>query len=293
MNLLDYIEKEMIGLAEMVLQDTAVLKKLPDKQSKVYVAMIADLIDGGTKVIRPSPKLCRLLKEVEIRLTVEEYAQPYDTVGVILPGEIFGGGPERFVMSHWKPGSPLMIITTGHTLDDEGYRMFDFFGFGPGTGQTIEEFLTEQDTKEGLNKRVEGHADPTEYHRQLMDALRIVVNLNLFAMDRGIRSVPKPHQARAERRARKARKDPRMAMLQRREIDEVEVQDLHLILSAHAPAGPPVEGSGGWRMKLHRRRGHWRMQPCGKGRTQVKRIYIHSFMINEKDGNVKVDTTLS
>jgi hypothetical protein len=39
-------------------------------------------------------------------------------------------------------------------------------------------------------------------------------------------------------------------------------------------------GKGGWTVKPHWRRGHWRLQPCGPGRSERRRIAIPSALVN-------------
>ena len=46
-------------------------------------------------------------------------------------------------------------------------------------------------------------------------------------------------------------------------------------------------GVGGWTVKPHWRRGHWRLQPCGPGRSERRRIAIPSVLVN---GQLLVET---
>ena len=39
-------------------------------------------------------------------------------------------------------------------------------------------------------------------------------------------------------------------------------------------------GEGGWTVCPHWRRGHWRCQPCGPGRTERRRVAIPSVLVN-------------
>ena len=39
-------------------------------------------------------------------------------------------------------------------------------------------------------------------------------------------------------------------------------------------------GEGGWTVSPHWRRGHWRSQPCGPGRSERKRVAIPSVLVN-------------
>src|SRR5260370_5002034 len=39
-------------------------------------------------------------------------------------------------------------------------------------------------------------------------------------------------------------------------------------------------GSGGWTVTPHWRRGHWRAQPCGPGRSERRRVAIPAVLVN-------------
>ena len=40
------------------------------------------------------------------------------------------------------------------------------------------------------------------------------------------------------------------------------------------------DGSGGWTVSPHWRRGHWHWQPCGVGRSERRRVAIPSVLVN-------------
>jgi len=48
----------------------------------------------------------------------------------------------------------------------------------------------------------------------------------------------------------------------------------------HKEPGEVHENGGGWTVKPHWRRGHWRSQPCGPGRSERRRIAIPSVLVN-------------
>jgi len=41
-----------------------------------------------------------------------------------------------------------------------------------------------------------------------------------------------------------------------------------------------ANGTGGWTVSPHWRRGHWRAQPCGAGRSERRRVAIPSVLVN-------------
>ena len=44
--------------------------------------------------------------------------------------------------------------------------------------------------------------------------------------------------------------------------------------------GQHGDGEGGWTVSPHWRRGHWRWQPCGAGRSERRRVAIPSVLVN-------------
>lgn len=50
------------------------------------------------------------------------------------------------------------------------------------------------------------------------------------------------------------------------------------------PASPPSPDDGKHGVRLHWRRGHWRMQPCGPKLSQVKRVWIRPMLVGQDSG---------
>jgi hypothetical protein len=48
----------------------------------------------------------------------------------------------------------------------------------------------------------------------------------------------------------------------------------------HLETAETDSGRGGWTVTPHWRKGHWRWQPCGPGRSERQRIAIPSVLVN-------------
>lgn len=226
----------------------------------LYLYALGEVIRGGAKVIRPTPELMRVLGHVELNIHLDDYAQPYPGVGVIVPGSLYGGKGCLAVCA-WQPGK-------GITMSCQAGG-FHHWTIGPRFKDILERALIDPDEKE--------NDDGVDFDR----IFRAVLNLNLFALERGVKILPLDPQS--EKRRRKAHHDERMARLAARDGQEVIVQDLDLILRATSRSGGGDSQADGRRQRMHRRRGHWKMQAYGPGRTQRKRLFVHSYMVHADD----------
>lgn len=132
----------------------------------------------------------------------------------------------------------------------------------PRAGMTIDEYITAAGAE---------HSGPAEVARvsEAIPAVKLVLNLCLLGVERGVWELPL--DARAGKRRRRARSDGRMARLAARDAHEVVIQDLDLILRATSPATDGIDGLGGHRQRMHQRRGHWKMQAYGPGAFPASR----------------------
>lgn len=179
---------------------------------------------------------------------------------MIVPGSLYGG-KDSLAVCAWQPGK-------GITMSCQA-RSFHHWTIGPRFKNILEDALIDPDEEENDDGVVFDHI------------FRAVLNLNLFALEKGVRVLPL--DPKAEKRRRKAHHDERMARLAARDAQEVIIQNLDLILRASSPSQGGGEASGLWRQGLHRRRGHWKMQACGPERSQRKRIHVQSYMVHADD----------
>lgn len=249
--------------------------EIPEATDLLSLHALAETVRGGAKVIRPSVEVCRTLSHVDLHLHLGDYAQPYEGMGVVIPKEITRTPTDLLAACHWAPGLGIHVATyVGE------YLLYQTIG--PHWPHTIEEHF-------GVNNEFLEHVvaeHPQELGKRIT---RIVLNLGLFAVERGVTEVPLG--PKAQWRRRRARYEERFAELAARDAQEVVVQDLDLFLN-RTPASSSEGVEGGWRQRMHRRRGHWRMQPHGSGRSQRKRIFVHSYLVNAEQ-QAEIHTVLS
>ena len=132
-----------------------------------------------------------------------------------------------------------------------------------------------------------------ENRRQARDLVRIVMNACLFAVERGTRPVQPSTKLAPHQRSRK-RNQERRGIAGPRQAQLLEIQDLPFMPPSATAAVQPGEDDRveGRRQPMHRRRGHWKMQPYGPGRSKRKRIFVQGYLVSAEEGG-DLQTVLS
>jgi hypothetical protein len=142
-------------------------------------------------------------------------------------------------------------------------------------------------------QRTRGEADSlgiSPEEKALGNALsKLALNVCLMATAYGVRCLGPANPSyydRLKRYAKLARKRGR----EQQEKAEMEVrtapvryafaQEVTLYRREAGEVRTDVNGSGGWTVSPHWRRGHWRWQPCGPGRQERRRVAIPSVLVN-------------
>jgi hypothetical protein len=118
---------------------------------------------------------------------------------------------------------------------------------------------------------------------------KLALNTCLMATAYGVRRLGPAnpsHYERLKRHAQLARKRGR----EQRERAEMEVQtapvryafaqEVTLYRRESGEVHSQENGTGGWTVSPHWRRGHWRSQVCGPGRQERRRVAIPSVLVN-------------
>lgn len=120
-------------------------------------------------------------------------------------------------MSVWEPGRPFVVTCFGECPRgcDESLATITL-RIEPRGGMTIDEHITAAGAE---------HSGPAEVARasEAIPVVKIVLNLCLFGVERGVRDLQL--DARAEKWRRRARSDGRMARLAARDVQEVVIRD--------------------------------------------------------------------
>lgn len=244
-----------------------------------YLALwaLGRVLDGGSKIIRPSLELCRAMSEVDIHIHLSEYAQPYEGVAIVIPAGVFDAR-ERLVISGFQRKAGLFFFSVDKSAKNSSLFYHSMPLSYPGTiEETLAIYRPTDVERTGLE--LDGKEE-----QELARTVRIAVNLCLFACERGYTLTDQTRPAKA--------KTDRIARLTARQTQEITIQDLDLIIKACR--GPASYGSGtGTSKRFHRRRGHWRSQACGPNWSLRKRIFVESMLINfDPETSRRLDTVL-
>lgn len=257
----------------------------------------AHFMAEGPKIFRPTVEQCAVLQQVQPRLTVGEYRQPYPTMAVELPDryrhwlqtrltEQSSAGPLTqlaepvAVILHHEPEIPALYSSVAWSSGFSMVRtMHHFSGFA-----TIAAIFE-------ANEPINPGSLPVEEQEAAITlrVLRVAINCLLLLTQYGCRAVGPDnpsHRARLARYLEKAQK-------RRDGIDEAErnlrhvplVYDFaqHVALHEERPARLSDEQrAGGWSVKPHWRRGHMRRQPFGPGRAERKLVFIRPVLIHKE-----------
>ncbi len=214
-----------------------------------YSVWLAD----GPKVFRPTVEQCRALEQVEVRLELHDYSQPYPAILVDLP-------------AGYEPFESVLCFRC-----DAGLAAFNL-NTKDHLGDIVTTVKTDGRPMEvSLQKFDEDCADTFDVAGR---ALRVACNSCLALSGYGtVSDYLYPKDAENDRKLARERSDRGARARKRLETSPLLVkfaQDvvLHRTESRRAKPGEPT----GAEMPSHWRRGHWAMQPCGPNHSLRKRI---------------------
>jgi hypothetical protein len=233
---------------------------------------LADLVREGAKVVRPTTELCRVMRHVDLDIHLRDYAQPFPSMGFVIPGGLIGQRQDALSVALWLPDHGLHVVCFLKRGDQLIYCTTGVHNSG-----TLEESLRYHDR----DRDDAAHAWTADDEDLCSTVARISLNLGLFAAEKGVQV--RPLDTRAERRRRRSSGDERMARLASRDAREVVIRDVDLIVRA-GRGGVRGPSRGCWRQPAHVRRGHWRMQPVGPGRVATRRVWVSPYWVGLGDG---------
>lgn len=217
----------------------------------MWAASIA-LVDG-LKVFRPTKEQCAALAQIEVRLSLSEYSQPYEAVVVQLPEHI---GPFWSVLCHLSPGILTCVLHSVGNLNDITTTVAI-------DGRPMELSLQRFDD------------DCKEESQYAVQALRVAVNSCLALVNYGTTTrwlLPKEVESDKRLTVKKAG-TPAAERAKERLATAPSLltfsQEVKLHESVNGGGG---DGHSGREMRTHWRRGHWAMQPYGPNHSLRKRI---------------------
>jgi hypothetical protein len=250
--------------------------------------VMSRMLREGPKVFAFDALTCEALENFDLSVSTADYLQPFPTVAIELPQDYtkkrvvpFDDGthaPDYLVIRH-EPNAGCVLVLMHMTSHQVLTRLLKL-----DPTWTLEEMWAKGsrswDAKDSLSM--------TPEEKVLGSSLsKLALNVCLMATAYGVKSLGPAnpsHYERLQKYAKLARKrgqeeiakaemEVRMAPVRYAFAQEVTLY--------HRETGPAESnGTGGWTVSPHWRRGHWRWQACGVGRQERRRVAIPSVLVN-------------
>lgn len=230
-----------------------------------HAALTAGLewIRQGPKIVHVTEREYEVLSKVDVRLELRDFSMPYPTVLVSMPP----GHTHRYCLVHRHSANVLILVN--------------------GSSNLREEIVTLARQREG--RELESYLEKFEADCENMavascQTMRVACNMLLAMTNYGVQSeFLFPREVEQEKKyiakGDRAGRDGRCASDRLREAPVLLSLHREVRLCHEEGSSPRNEGSTGREMPFHWRRGHWAMVPCGKGRTERRRILRMPVMV--------------
>lgn len=216
----------------------------------------------GPKVFEPTLEQCEAMEQIEVKIALQDYAQPYTAMMIWLPEKYY---PFESVICFKPPAGCFACISTSA---DHTHDITTIINTG---NRTIEECLN----------RFDEDCTPDE-QQMCKRVFRIAVNSCLCLMNFGCKREPQFKKAFERDRQLASEKTTRGERARERLGTAIQIVSFKQTVKLHdhppLPKGQPGEPTG-CEMTPHWRRGHWRMQRVGKGRAEVKRVLVKPTLV--------------
>jgi hypothetical protein len=244
----------------------------------------------GPKVFTFDALTCEALENFDLSVSTSDYLQPFPSVVIelptdytrkrVVPFEAGAHAPDFLIVRHEAESGCVLIamhLTSGQVLTR--LLKLDPVGTLEETWAKAERMWAASDTLGMTTEEV-----------ALGSALsKVALNVCLLATAYGVRCLGPAnpsHHERLKRYAKLARKRGQQ-QAERAEIDVrtdpvryAFAQEVTLYQREPGEVHSPANGGGGWTVSPHWRRGHWRSQACGHGRSERRRVAIPAVLVN-------------
>jgi hypothetical protein len=244
----------------------------------------------GPKVFTFSDALtCEALENFDLSVSAADYMQPFPSVVIELPDDYTrqrvvpfeeGSHAPDFAIVRHEPEAGCVLVTMHLTSHQVLTRLLKL-----DPTWSLEEMW--EKGKRAWDAKDTLAVTPEEM--VLGSALcKLALNVCLMATAYGVKCLGPAnpsHQERLKRYAKLARKRGK----EEQEKAEMEVRMMPVRYSfaqevtlyrKETATNQHGFGEGGWTVSPHWRRGHWRSQPCGQGRSERRRVAIPSVLVN-------------
>lgn len=226
-------------------------------------------IASGPKIAHPGEERCEALSHIEVRLRVDEIALPFPHVMVELPPLPQFGPYCRVLVSKWedpRTGFPILATNT----------------MSPGNDEDIISIIRDRDDipnwcVENTLDKFEPGCEGVEHFSKVASR----VGINTCLMLSGHFEAALPNDFLNDRRlAREHTERGKKARDRLTTAVQIATFDSSIVFKKSEGGHPRGEPTGR-EVSTHWRRGHWRMQACGTGRAERKRILIAPVLVRK------------
>jgi hypothetical protein len=251
--------------------------------------VVSRMLAEGPKVFSFDALTCEALENFDLSVPTADYLQPFPSVVIELPADYTrkrvvpfeeGSHAPEFVIVRHEPEARSVLLAMHLSSQQVLTRILKL-----DPSWTLEEMWDK-------GKRAWGASDTlgmTPEEAALGSALsKLALNVCLMATAYGVKclgAANPSHYERLKRYAKLARKrgperlekaemEVRLMPMQYAFAQEVTLFQKERATDQHG------EGEGGWTVSPHWRRGHWRWQACGVGRSERRRVAIPSVLVN-------------
>jgi hypothetical protein len=255
--------------------------------SCIETLVMSRTLAEGPKLFTFDALTCEALENFDLSLSTTDYQQPFPSVVIELPADYtrkrvvpFDAGQHSpdYVLVRHEPEAQCVMVAMHMTSHQVMTRLLKL-----DPAWTLEEMWAKGKRTWDANDSL----DMTPEETVLGSALsKMALNVCLLATAYGVRCLGPSnpsHYERLKRYVKVAAKKGRERM-ERAEMDlltaPVRYAFAQDIILFHRETGEGDSDKGGWTVTPHWRRGHWRWQPCGPGRSERRRIAIPSVLVN-------------
>jgi hypothetical protein len=256
--------------------------------------VMSRMLREGPKVFAFDALTCEALENFDLNVSTADYLQPFPTVTIELPQDYtkkrvvpFDDGirvdegthaPDYLIVRH-EPNAGCVLVLMHMTSHQVLTRLLKL-----DPAWTLEEMWAKGsrswDAKDSLSMTAEEKALGSSLSK-------VALNVCLMATAYGVKCLGPAnpsHYERLQKYAKLARKRGQEETVKA----EMEVRTAPVryafaqeVTLYHRETGlVEGNGTGGWTVSPHWRRGHWRWQACGVGRQERRRVAIPSVLVN-------------
>jgi len=237
--------------------------------------VLSKALADGPKLIRPTEEQCEALEHVDVNVSFEEYEQPFPIFIAEIPDEYrkqlalrFSEECPRFILTFHDRRSKYIVSLCEHGVSKDG--AYTIISPSP-CWRTVEDAI-QCSIVSGCGIRI------------VEVLLRITFNLGLLLTRYGAKDCGPVDPAAVQKQQRGAlqknkTKADRAKDLLAATISLIEFEQ-EVVFFDKAASGEPHPDSDGAMKRPHWRRGHFRRQSCGEGRSQRKLVFVRPCFIN-------------